>query len=78
MTIIPYVLYADTFNEKDNCDEFNYVKKSINPGVDYSELSYENDSDRRDIAKLLLLFNVESVRQHGEQSQWFPHHLLGW
>ena len=33
LTIIPFTLYADTFNEKDNCDEFNYVKKSINPVI---------------------------------------------
>ena len=33
LTIIPFALYADTFNEKDNCDEFNYVKKSINPVI---------------------------------------------
>ena len=33
LTIIPFVLYADTFNNKDNCDKFDYVKKSINPGI---------------------------------------------
>lgn len=34
LTLIPFVLYADTFNdEKNNCDKFNYVNKSINPGL---------------------------------------------
>lgn len=38
----------------------------------YGELSYENQTDYRNISKLLLLFNVESTRLHGEESQWFP------
>ena len=34
LTLIPFVLYADTFNEeKNNCEKFNYVKKTINPGL---------------------------------------------
>lgn len=36
----------------------------------YGELSYETDADK--ISKLLLLFNVESMRQNGEETQWFP------
>ncbi len=36
----------------------------------YSEWNYGKDAER--IRRLLLLFNVESVRQNGEQSQWFP------
>lgn len=36
----------------------------------YSELSY--DKHYRKISNLLLLFNIESVRQNGEQTQWFP------
>ena len=36
----------------------------------YGDLSYETDADK--ISKLLLLFNVESVRQNGEETQWFP------
>lgn len=50
----------------------NAIKKSIEIEVNYSDLSYEKDSDNAKIAKLLLLFNVESVRQNGEQTQWFP------
>lgn len=38
----------------------------------HSELTYENAADQKKIKKLLLLFNVESVRQNGEHSQWFP------
>ena len=34
LTMIPFILYADTFNEKENdCNKFNYVKKSINPSI---------------------------------------------
>ena len=34
LTIIPFVLYANTFTtNKSNCDKFDYVKKSINPMI---------------------------------------------
>ena len=34
LTMIPFILYADTFTSKEsNCNKFNYVKKSINPGL---------------------------------------------
>ena len=49
-----------------------YIKKSIFISTNYSELSYEKSKDYARISKLLLLFNVESVRQNGEQTQWFP------
>ncbi len=39
---------------------------------DYSEMSYENASDHKKMTRLLLLFNVEAMRQNGEQSMWFP------
>lgn len=58
----------DKFIEK--LDE--YIKKSIEFDKDYAELSYETQADQKKISRLLLLFNVESVRQHGAQSQWFP------
>lgn len=48
------------------------IKKSIKSDINYSELSYENSSDYKKIARLLFLFNVESTRQNGEQSMWFP------
>lgn len=50
----------------------SFIKKSITIPTNYSELSYEKASDYTRISKLLLLFNVESVRQNGEQTQWFP------
>ena len=50
----------------------SYIKESITIPAKYSELSYEKSADYTKITKLLLLFNVESVRQNGEQTQWFP------
>jgi len=50
-----------------------YIKKSIAISTNYSELSYEKTTDYVRISKLLLLFNVESVRQNGEQTHWFPY-----
>jgi hypothetical protein len=44
------------------------LKKSAN----YGDLSYDKKQDYDHISKLLLLFNVESVRQNGEETQWFP------
>lgn len=38
----------------------------------YADLSYENNDDYDKISKLLLLFNVESVRQIDGQTQRFP------
>ena len=49
-----------------------FIRDSIKINGNYSDLSYENKSDREKIATLLLLFNVESVRMHGAHSQWFP------
>lgn len=48
------------------------IKESVKINKNYGELSYENQTDHRNISKLLLLFNVESTRLHGEESQWFP------
>ena len=55
------------------------IKKSIritqndpNTLQDYAELSYEKIEDCKKIIRLLLLFNVESVRKLAEQSQRFP------
>ena len=49
-----------------------YISKSIYQEKDYSECSYENEQDKKSIYRLLLLFNVESVRQNGEETEWFP------
>lgn len=58
-------------------DDFRFsldesIRKSIKIEENYAELSYEKYTDREKITTLLLLFNVESVRRNGEQSQWFP------
>ncbi|MCI8473971.1 MAG: DUF262 domain-containing protein [Oscillospiraceae bacterium] len=47
------------------------IKKSISAGRNYGELSYDNTSDQQKIYRLLLLFNVESVRKQGDM-QRFP------
>ena len=47
------------------------IKQSIKINKNYSECSY-NDSSKKEIERLLLLFNVESVRRNGEETQWFP------
>ncbi len=48
------------------------IKDSIAIKGNYSELSYEKPLDYQKISTLLLLFNVESVRQNGQNSEWFP------
>lgn len=48
------------------------IKDSIAIEGDYSGLSYEKKQEYEKISRLLLLFNVESVRQNGEHTQWFP------
>lgn len=49
-----------------------FIKDSVklSGGKNYSDRNYNGDAEK--IRRLLLLFNVESVRQNGEQSQWFP------
>ena len=49
-----------------------HIKESINIEENYGELSYEKTNDYKKIQRLLLLFNVESVRQIDENSQRFP------
>lgn len=49
-----------------------WIKDSISIKGNYNDLSYEKAADYKRITRLLLLFNVESVRLNGEQSQWFP------
>ena len=50
----------------------SYIRNSISILDNYGELSYEKQQDYKRISKLLLLFNVESVRLNGEHTQWFP------
>ena len=48
------------------------IKDSIAIPGNYADLSYEKQLESKRISTLLLLFNVESVRQNGEHTQWFP------
>ena len=50
----------------------NQIKKSVMIDRNYAELSYEKSNDYSKISRLLLLFNVESVRQIDEKAQRFP------
>lgn len=54
----------------------NEIRKSITIDDNYGDLSYENPTGYRYISRLLLLFNVESVQQQGEQTQWFPFNVF--
>ena len=51
-----------------------YIKQSVTFGKDkdYDELSYANATDKWNIQKLLLLFNVESVRLIDNKKMRFP------
>lgn len=33
LTMIPFIIYADSFNDKSGCKEFNYVKPKLNYGL---------------------------------------------
>ena len=57
----------DFRSQLDDC-----IRKSIEIKGNYADLSYEKPLDYKKISTLLLLFNVESVRRNGEQSEWFP------
>ena len=52
-------------------------KKALNEQIrqsiidcDCSQDNYENNPEN--VKKILLLFNIETVRKHGEESEWFP------
>lgn len=53
-------------------DELIRESVKLRGNTNYGELSYDKKNDYDNISRLLLLFNVESVRRNGEQSQWFP------
>ena len=62
---------SSSMSKNDFRDSLNrYIAESISFKKDFQELSYTNDYN--DIEKLLLLFNVESVRQNGDKSMRFP------
>ena len=48
------------------------IAKNIIVNKDYSELSYENNNDRYQIEKILLLFNVETIRKKQDEFMRFP------
>ncbi len=48
------------------------ICQSIRLNGNYADLSYEKEPDKQRISRLLLLFNVESVRRNGARTQWFP------
>lgn len=58
----------DKFKEKLN----ELIKESVSISGNYADLSYDKPLEYKRISTLLLLFNVESVRQNGEHTQWFP------
>ncbi len=50
----------------------SYIRQSIDIQSNYADLSYEKKQDYERISRLMLLFNVESVRRNGASTQWFP------
>lgn len=48
------------------------IKQSIAINSNYAELDYNTPGDYGKISRLLLLFNIESVRQIDEEAQRFP------
>ena len=50
----------------------DHIRDAVRIKGNYADLSYEKANEYQSIATLLLLFNVESVRQNGEQTEWFP------
>ena len=48
------------------------IAQSINFPKEYSDLSYENKTDCGYIEKILLLFNVETIRQKSDETMRFP------
>ena len=50
----------------------DFISESIDFKKEYCELSYENKSDYSLIEELLLLFNVETIRQKSDETMRFP------
>lgn len=48
------------------------IAQSINFPKEYSDLSYDNKTDYGYIERLLLLFNVETIRQKSDETMRFP------
>lgn len=66
----------DKSKKKTNKQFISFLDSLIKDSVkldsnkNYADLRYGDDNER--LKRLLLLFNVESVRQNGKQTQWFP------
>jgi uncharacterized protein with ParB-like and HNH nuclease domain len=69
-------LIAQSMNEKKK-DFEAVLNKKIQESVDFDleTLSYERSVDQSKIAKLLLLFNVESIRSNETISEYYPFKL---
>ena len=74
-----YMSLIELFNLSKGKDKETFIKhldekitESISIDDNYSDLTYEKSGDCDKITRLLILFNVESVRKNGEQTQWFP------
>ena len=48
------------------------IRESLSGKESWRDLSYENRQDHERVFRLLLFFNVESVRCNGAGTQWFP------
>lgn len=48
------------------------IAQSINFPKEYSDLSYENKTDYGFIERLLLLFNIETIRKKSDETMRFP------
>lgn len=48
------------------------IKRSVHIEGNYVDLSYKNSRDCEKLYRLLLLFNVETVRCNDEHAHWFP------
>ena len=58
-----------------------FIAKSIDFKKDYCELTYENKTDYGLIERLLLLLNVETIRQKADENMRFPfdkHKMENW
>lgn len=75
-----YMSLADIYHDSRDMRKSEFVKyldDKIRDSIDfgdkpYEELSYDKSADREMIERLLLLFNVESVRTVDCGKQWFP------
>lgn len=54
------------------------LKKYLQKKENYSDLSYQEKNEKKMMARLLLLFNIESVRLYDGKSQRFPFDKYKW